>query len=203
MCFGRIIFFRNDSPHCCFIAASLVAHESGSDFIQTLREEQSLKRTERSLLSIRRREGVVTHQQREPNSPSLWTLRAHWCNHRLDADRLGCSHPLFVTTCYIFVVFFGNIVFSCILLVQRHGGKTWDETSIFAPSLCCFIYFLIPGKIRSLFTPFCAAECWRQRTNQEWRNNLIAFSHSASWEIKEKKGGERQQKNVTLLWFGK
>lgn len=30
---------------------------------------------------------VFVHQQRESNTPFAWTLRAHWCNRRVDAHR--------------------------------------------------------------------------------------------------------------------
>lgn len=45
----------------------------------------------RSLLStVRGGRGVdefFVHQQREPNTPRVWTLRAYWCNSRVDAHR--------------------------------------------------------------------------------------------------------------------
>ena len=50
---------------------------------------RSLLLTEKKKKKRRRKRcgGVFVRQQREPNTLSVWTLRADWCNSRVDAHR--------------------------------------------------------------------------------------------------------------------
>lgn len=137
LCFNRIIgnYFHN-CPHIRM-----------NGFIQTL-WRTAVFEAHLKVFVINQKErrcagGVSTHQQREPSSSSVWTLRAHWCNRRVDAGRSGCSHPFLMSCSNTFsdhLLLFCSTVFMCILGCWKMCCETCNLVLSFSS------YLLNPAK---------------------------------------------------------